>query len=487
MVPSNITCYRFQIPLDWNNASVGNAQLAVAKLNATGEKQGVIFINPGGPGDPALVELVISGAQFVNAIGDQFDVITWDPRGVGLSFPGNFEEIHSSITDFFLYWNNTVEITGIDYTGNFTNQTDINDLYANADFMDQKYRQFSQSLVDGYGDLVKYAGTVATARDLAALADAFDTPGAPVNYWGFSYGSLLGAYFANLFPGRVGRIILDGVVNVLDMSEKEPFRTTADNWENSDEVFGALANACAQAGPSVCNLTREGWSGADVVAYLHSALTSIHDISQANPQEVDLFTTDNQVTSGIVRVALFNAAYGGGADESLQTTLNEIIGGLLSAWSDFTNGSFVYPPSNLNSSSPSSSMTKRNVGTGSHLEPRVGIDSSMSRSNIVILCGDSVDGNPNVTMKNVFDQIVNVTQNVSPMFGGVWYQGYYCPFWPVRAVERYMGPFNTTLKNPVLLIGNQADPITPFIGAQAVANAMGSNAVLIEEKSFGHT
>ncbi len=49
-------------------------------------------------------------------------------------------------------------------------------------------------------------------------------------------------------------------------------QTTADNWESSDEAFGALANACAQAGPSVCDLTREGWSGADVVTYLQSAL-----------------------------------------------------------------------------------------------------------------------------------------------------------------------------------------------------------------------
>lgn len=483
--PPNITCYTFEVPLDWHNASAGNARLAVAKLNATGERKGVVFTNPGGPGSLALSILLLGGVQreVLSDLNTQFDIITWDPRGVGLSFPGTFEETYATPAEYALYWNGTFEVTGIDYTGNFTNQRDIDDLYAVANFTDQKYRQFSQKLIDQYGDLVKYCGTVANARDMLALADAFDTPGAPVNYWGFSYGTVLGSYFANLFPDRVGRMIWDGVVNVATFSENEPFRITAGNWESTDEAFGGVANACAAAGPSVCSLTREGWTGADVVTYLQSALASIHDFAKAHPEEANLLTSHTQITSGMVRNALLLASYGSIAGASLPIVLNNIIGqGFLSTWSNFTNGSFVYPPS----ASTQTNATFKRSGEESPLERRAdGL--TISRSNIIIFCGDSVDGNPDVTAKDVFDQIVNVTQTVSPWFGGLWYQAYYCPFWPVRAVERYNGPFNKTLKNPVLLIGDEADPATPFVGAQAVANVMGDNAVLVKENSFGHT
>jgi hypothetical protein len=63
---------------------------------------------------------------------------------------------------------------------------------------------------------------------------------------------------------------------------------------------------------------------------------------------------------------------------------------------------------------------------------------------------------------------------------------HFCHRWPVRAVERYAGPWNSTLANPILIIGNKADPATPFKDALAVADMLGDNAVLIEQDGFGH-
>jgi hypothetical protein len=64
---------------------------------------------------------------------------------------------------------------------------------------------------------------------------------------------------------------------------------------------------------------------------------------------------------------------------------------------------------------------------------------------------------------------------------------YACHKWPARSVERYQGPWNHTLKNPILVIGNKADPITPFAGAKAVAEMLGLSAILVEQDGFGHT
>ncbi|OBZ74766.1 hypothetical protein A0H81_05697 [Grifola frondosa] len=91
-------------------------------------------------------------------------------------------------------------------------------------------------------------------------------------------------------------------------------------------------------------------------------------------------------------------------------------------------------------------------------------------------------------MDDVFNAIVNITRTTSPMFGAWWPVGpFYCPFWPVRAVERYTGPFNSSLANPILVIGNTDDPITPFEGAQTVADLLGDKATLIRQNGFGHS
>ncbi|KAG8774058.1 hypothetical protein FRC12_002175 [Ceratobasidium sp. 428] len=88
----------------------------------------------------------------------------------------------------------------------------------------------------------------------------------------------------------------------------------------------------------------------------------------------------------------------------------------------------------------------------------------------------------------VFESLVQVTRNVSPMFGPRWgIGGLYCHRWPVRAVERYTGPWNKALSNKIIIIGNKADPITPLKSAQRVAAALGDSAVLVEQDDWGHT
>ncbi|KAG8790262.1 hypothetical protein FRC12_012378 [Ceratobasidium sp. 428] len=83
--------------------------------------------------------------------------------------------------------------------------------------------------------------------------------------------------------------------------------------------------------------------------------------------------------------------------------------------------------------------------------------------------------------------MVRVTREVSQMFGPRWgIAGFYCHHWPVRAVERFTGPWNSKLSNPILVIGNEADPVTPFRSAKAVADALGDSAILIEQDDYGH-
>jgi TAP-like protein len=105
-----------------------------------------------------------------------------------------------------------------------------------------------------------------------------------------------------------------------------------------------------------------------------------------------------------------------------------------------------------------------------------------------IFCGDAADS-IGATTEDVFNEMIRVSQTVSHKFGANFNSRFVCHRWTSRAVERYQGPFNKKPKNVVLVIGNQADPITPFRSAKLVASAqyLGSNARLIQQWDFGHT
>lgn len=99
--------------------------------------------------------------------------------------------------------------------------------------------------------------------------------------------------------------------------------------------------------------------------------------------------------------------------------------------------------------------------------------------------------------------MLTLHSKVGPQFAGAGYL--YCHRWPVRAVERFTGPWNSKLSNTILIIGmyaavrvssrlhydnrsqigNEADPVTPYISAKRVADALGDSAILIEQDDYG--
>ena len=104
----------------------------------------------------------------------------------------------NDVNEYNTFFNGTIELRGIEMTGNFTNQSDIDALLAQADTMQRKYVEVGRRCKrHSDGKYLKYIGTAATARDLLALADALDGPGSPVNYFGYSYGTVLGSWFVN--------------------------------------------------------------------------------------------------------------------------------------------------------------------------------------------------------------------------------------------------------------------------------------------------
>ena len=178
-------CGRVTVPIDWSHPSGPTIQLAVSRVRATDPAQrvGSIMVNPGGPGAPGA-EAVESGFALSPTITSRFDTIGFDPRGVGLSHPvvcGSNEV--------------TTPHPNIPTTpAEFAQLTAYN-------------RTLAQSCRALTGPLFDFLDSESVARDMDAIRAALGEP--KLNFYGVSYGTLMGQEYAATFPTHVGTMVLD--------------------------------------------------------------------------------------------------------------------------------------------------------------------------------------------------------------------------------------------------------------------------------------
>ncbi|CAE6414083.1 unnamed protein product [Rhizoctonia solani] len=461
-------CGQFEVPLDYANKKAGTATLAVARLNATVKPRlGTLFINPGGPGESG-VEWVLSDDMLLllNGTGDQYDIVSWDPRGVGSTIPK--VECFESGTAEKTFWNGSIRGTNLELRSDFTNTTTRDEFYSHIDEVDSMLIKFGKQCNTQSKDMLKYIGTPATVRDMVALHDYLEGSKL-INYWGVSYGTILGNFFVNMFPERVGRVIIDGVVNPWDWATRQPLRIGYDSVNSSDATFNAFASSCAKAGPSKCAIAQEGSTVDSIRDWVFNLIALAYDNTKATGGAI--------ITSGQLRALLWAGMYHPREWPVLAQNLAQISAAL----SNSTNSTGALKARSLSHNNHPLSLMRRDNANSS--------DPATDYAYQAITCADAVDPG-NSTTKQGFETLVDLTDNYSRMFAPFigWYAGgMYCHHWPVRAVERFTGPFNHTLQNKIMVIGNLADPITPFTSAKAVADALGNSAVLLKHNGYGHT
>lgn len=189
----NLQCTTFKVPMDYNAIDANTFTLFVSRYLAKDKKNriGTLFVNPGGPGGSA-VDYARAAPQVVSsAITSQYDVLGFDPRGVGQSQPTRC--LTDKEEDNYIATDTTV------YTKN-----DLNTLLAQA-----KY--FAAACAKAAGPKIGHYGSVEAAKDMDLLRTLLKEP--KLNYLGKSYGSYLGTLYAALFPTKVGKFILDGGID----------------------------------------------------------------------------------------------------------------------------------------------------------------------------------------------------------------------------------------------------------------------------------
>ncbi|CAE6509951.1 unnamed protein product [Rhizoctonia solani] len=463
---SSRECSRFEVPLDYANTGAGKASLAVARYKATKQpKLGTLFVNPGGPGGSG-VDLILGGnAETISKIaGGQYDIVSWDPRGIGLTVPR--ANCFKTGTEENAFWEGTIPRAGLEARGNFTDQRDIDAFYEQVDEVDRLLKELGEKCVAYSPDTFQYIGTAAAVRDMVAMHEVLEGSSKPIDYWGLSYGTVVGIYFVNMFPDRVGRVVLDGVVDPEYWANRPAHEMWSIKPESTDEAFIGFTDACAAAGPSGCALATKGATGGSIRQLMRNMIDAAYDYKHAVGKTAE-------IGSAAIRMLFYKGMY------------------TPTQWPELAEqgAQLVAAAQNLSLLS-NSTLTKRLLRA-----PLFDVERRQSTTNNDpapdysfqgVTCGDAVDAG-NVTTKDVFDFLIKVTREVSQMFGPVWADaGLYCHRWPVRAVERYAGPWNKKLANPILVIGNEADPVTPYKSAKKVADALGDSAILIEQDDYGH-
>jgi len=219
----NVDEARLVVPLDYVDPQGETIELYVTRHRADpNDRIGSLLVNNGGPGSPASTMGVNATSWFLPAITERFDVVGWDPRGTGAS-GGAVDCIDDAEYDEFFA---AGDITPED-------ASDKADLVRLAE-------EFATRCQERVGRALQYIGTNNSARDMDAIRQALGEE--QVSYFGFSYGSELGAVWATLFPTTVRAAVFDGAAD----PNADSTESTLQQWigfENSLNTFLAECSA----------------------------------------------------------------------------------------------------------------------------------------------------------------------------------------------------------------------------------------------------
>jgi pimeloyl-ACP methyl ester carboxylesterase len=219
-----LQCARLQVPLDYTAPDGPTASVAVLRQKATGQRIGSLLFNPGGPGASGLGMVASLGPQLADSpLGQRFDFVGFDPRGVGASTPAI-----DCLTD--VEWVAERADLDVDPSPAGVAQTEAEN---------RTYAQRCAQRSGGDGVLAN-VGTRDTARDMDVLRAALGDP--KLTFLGYSYGTFLGALYAEQFPRNVRAMVLDGAV---DPAQSAADRNV-DQYGGFQKAFDAYAADCAK-------------------------------------------------------------------------------------------------------------------------------------------------------------------------------------------------------------------------------------------------
>jgi len=413
-------CSTLSVPLDYANPAARAISISVVRLKATGTSHGSLVVNPGGPGGSGIE--YARAAQYImsKTLLENFDLVGFDPRGVGTSTPVHC--LSAKQTDEF-----------IAADGSPDNQAEIDTSVA-----------LSKELADGCAtnspDIYAFLDTVSAARDVDILRAALGDK--KLNWFGKSYGTFLGATYADLFPTLVGRMMLDGAIDPT-LSNEEMSKGQAVGFENALHRF---VNDCPKHND--CPLKAAGDAG---VKEISDFLTYL----DANPGKL-ADGRDFTQAMGVLGVvgSLYDKVYGWAElRTNLATAFRRDYSALATSVDRYTS--------------------RNKNGTYS------------DNSNDAISAVNCLD-RPDRASEAQTISLAKAWKLEAPNFGEYLAWGNLgCTYWQAPATgapKKISAPGSPT----ILVVGTINDPATPYVWAKALASQL-SKGVLLTFNGDGHT
>ncbi|CAJ0548609.1 Ff.00g022220.m01.CDS01 [Fusarium sp. VM40] len=231
-------CARLKVPLDYTNESNGETiELDLIKVKATAKPfKGSVLYNPGGPGASGVETTVDVGSLLSEILGGQFDIISFDPRGTGRTIPFICEETN-------------VPESGTLQQRDFNTlpQTDMWEFLQTTSWRAGSI--LAEKCFQTRKDIGRFVNTPFVARDMFKIVDALDQ-GPLLNFWGMSYGTVLGQVAVSLFPDRVGRVFFDGNKKADDYAADIGLA----GLEDAERAVAHILDECVKGGKKLCSL-----------------------------------------------------------------------------------------------------------------------------------------------------------------------------------------------------------------------------------------
>ncbi|MGW7350273.1 alpha/beta hydrolase [Streptomyces sp. NPDC054784] len=405
---ARLECTTLEVPLDYRHPDGRKIDIAVSRLasESPAKRRGVLLTNPGGPGAPGLdYPALLAASGLPKSVLDSYDVIGFDTRGVGRSTPVTCDQTESQLRRgaFPAYAHTAADVT------------------REAAYARTLARQCATS---SSAWMLPHATTANVARDMDRIRTALGEDKA--SYLGASYGTRLGAVYAELFPERGDRIVLDSNVGAGGY-DRTAFREFARGMEDRFPDFASYAAKHPEYGL--------GRTPAQVTATYHRLVARL----TAHP----VGTVDGMQFRGLTFERLYS-------DGSLPKLAED--------WRSLDRGEPVPPDAPLDAEAENTAAARHHV---------VCADSRWSRS------------------LSTYQRAAAADRQRFPMLGGSTGSVTPCAFWPREGIEKQVtvgdeGPSN------VLMVQNERDPGTPLAGAKTLRKALGQRARMVTADQGGH-
>jgi pimeloyl-ACP methyl ester carboxylesterase len=416
----SMECARIEVPLDYTDPGGKAIALHALRVPATHEEQriGSLVVNPGGPGASGIDYAARAEVLFGDEVRAAFDIVGFDPRGVGSSTP--VDCLSDREMDRFVAFDPDPDTP--------------EEVRQGAELL----ADFGEGCRERSGDLAAHVSTAEAARDIDILRAALGQE--QLAYFGASYGTYLGATYADQFPERVGRMVLDGAVDPT-LGSVETGLVQAEGFE---VALRAYVGHCVDEGDCYLGATVDE-GVARVAAFLESL--------DANPISGD---DSRELTQGLGVFGIFAPLYSRESWSALDAALAQALEGegrLLLTFADvyFRRGPEGY------------------------------LDNSYEAL-YAVNCLDPHDDVSPGEVRSLEDDFLEASPTFGRMFA---FSLSSCTDWPVDGLVQ-QPVLDAPGAAPIMVVGTSRDPATPLAWAEAMAEQL-TSGVLVRRDGDGHT